>query len=564
MANPKRKKRGRKALFTVLIVLAVLIAGGAIAVKVLKDRVNEAYGQKNTDEIKSAVVTVDGISTTITGSGTLSQQESTDVTVPSGVALQSVLVSENDTVEAGQKIATVQMTSVLTAMNGVQDKIDALDKEIAEASKDAVDTYVRAAVKGRVKEIYCAEGDTVLSVMYEHNALAVLSLDGYLAFEIPKGTLGKGDAVSVTLSDGTEYPGTVGSVEEENAVVLITDNKPTVGDTATAFDADENVLGSGALYVHQPLAITGYAGTVSRVNMTENQQVNAKGVLLTLKDTAFTANYETLLSERAELEEEFNALLKLYKSAAIYAPIAGKVSSVTETEDEENESDTWTLAVLVPQEQMLVTASVDESNILAVSVGQEASVTISSIGDDPFTGEVTSIEKTGTSSNGVTSYTVVVTIDRTEKMLPNMSATISVKVSGVDNALLVPEKAVTKTRDSAYVYTAVDETTGELTGMVEVKTGLSGGGYIEITEGLKEGDTVYYKDTQTNDFSNFMNGFGGFGGGSSGGGMPSFGGGSSGGGAPSGGFGGGNSGGGMPSFGGGSSDGGRNGRKGGN
>ena len=384
--------------------------------------------------------------------------------------------------------------------------------------------------------------------MYEHNALLVLSLDGYLAFEIPQGTLAAGDTLTVTLSDESVYTGTVGSIEDGTASVLITDDKPLVGDTATASDVEGNVLGSGTLFIHQPLAVTGYAGTVSRVNVTENQLVNAKATLLTLKDTAFTANYETLLVQRSALEDQFNDLLKLYQAGAIYAPVAGKVSSVTESESSDNEGDTWTVAVLVPQEKMLVNASVDESNILAVSVGQEASVTISSISDDPFTGEVTSIEKTGTSSNGVTSYTVTVTIDRTEKMLPNMSATIAVKVSGVDNALLIPEKAVTKTRDSAYVYTSVDETTGELSGMVEVKTGLSGGGYIEITEGLSEGDTVYYKDTQTNDFANFMNGFGGFGGGNSGGngGMPSFGGDS---GGP-----GGNSGGGMPSFGGGSGD----------
>ncbi len=546
MANPKRKKRGRKVLFTVLIVLAILIAAGAVAVKLLRDRVSEAYGQKNTDEILSATVTVDSISTTISGSGTLSQQESTEVTMPSGVAVQSVLVEKNDTVETGQKIATVQMSSVLTAMNNVQDELDTLDKEIADASKDAVDTYVKSSVKGRVKSIYCAADDSVLSVMYEHNALLVLSLDGYLAFEIPQGTLAAGDALTVTLSDETVYTGTVGSIEDGTATILITDNKPLVGDTATASDAEGNVLGSGTLFIHQPLAVTGYAGTVSRVNVTENQFVYAKATLLTLKDTAFTANYETLLVQRSALEDQFNDLLKLYQAGAIYAPVAGKVSSVTESESEDNESDTWTVAVLVPQEKMLVNASVDESNILAVSIGQEASVTISSISDDPFTGEVTSIEKTGTSSNGVTSYTVTVTIDRTEKMLPNMSATIAVKVSGVDNALLIPEKAVTKTRDSAYVYTSVDETTGELSGMVEVKTGLSGGGYIEITEGLSEGDTVYYKDTQTNDFANFMNGFGGFGGGNSGGngGMPSFGGDS---GGP-----GGNSGGGMPSFGGGS------------
>ena len=54
MASSKRRNRGRKVLVTVLIILAVLIAGGAVAVKVLRDRVTAAYGQKSTDAIQTA------------------------------------------------------------------------------------------------------------------------------------------------------------------------------------------------------------------------------------------------------------------------------------------------------------------------------------------------------------------------------------------------------------------------------------------------------------------------------------------------------------------------------
>ena len=207
-----------------------------------------------------------------------------------------------------------------------------------------------------------------------------------------------------------------------------------------------------------------------------------------------------------------NELIALYKVGVVRAPLAGKVESVQaekETAEGAETPEEWTIASIRPQEQMIVTAAIDESNILSVELGQSASVTISSVGDDPFTGEVTSVEKTGTSNSGVTSYAVEVTLERTEKMLPHKSATVSIRIEGVDDALLLPEDAVTRTRNAAYVYTSVDETTGELSGMTEVKTGLSGGGYVEIMEGLKEGDTVYYTQKQANDFSSFMGGFGG-------------------------------------------------------
>ena len=533
MANSKKKNRRRKTLSTVLILLAILIAGAAVGIKYLRQHVTENYGSKSSDEAQTATVTVGSISTTITGSGTLSAQETTDVSIPSTVALRSLCVEEGDTVTEGEILAYLDLTSVMSAMNDLQTELEELDSDIADAAKETVDNVMKSTVVGRVKGIYCEAGDSVLSIMYEHGALMTISLDGHMAVDIPTAGLSAGDTVTVTLSDGTAYPGTVDEVREDEAVVLITDNKPLLGDKATVTDEEGKTLGTGELYIHQPLNITGYAGTVSRLMVTENAPVTKNRILLYLTDTTFTANYDALLQQRAQVEDDLNELISLYRTGVVRAPLAGKVESITDEQETVEGAEVpaeWTFAVIRPQEKMIATASIDESNILSVEVGQTASVTISSISDDPFTGEVTSIEKTGTSTSGVTGYSVEVTLDRTEKMLTRMSATVSIRIEGVDDALLLPEDAVTKTRTSAYVYTSVNETSGELEGMVEVKTGLTGGGYVEITEGLKEGDTVYYTKKQSNDFSSFMGGFGGgIGGGSGSGGFSMPGGGSGGG-----------------------------------
>lgn len=532
MANSKKKNRRRKTLSTVLILLAILIAGAAVGIKYLRQHVTENYGSKSSDEAQTATVTVGSISTTITGSGTLSAQETTDVSIPSTVALRSLCVEEGDTVEEGDILAYLDLTSVMSAMNDLQTELEELDSDIADAAKETVDNVMKSTVVGRVKGIYCEAGDSVLSIMYEHGALMTISLDGHMAVDIPTAGLSAGDTVTVTLSDGTAYPGTVDEVREDEAVVLITDNKPLLGDKATVTDEEGKTLGTGELYIHQPLNITGYAGTVSRLMVTENAPVTKNRILLYLTDTTFTANYDALLQQRAQVEDDLNELISLYRTGVVRAPLAGKVESITDEQETVEGAEVpaeWTFAVIRPQEKMIATASIDESNILSVEVGQTASVTISSISDDPFTGEVTSIEKTGTSTSGVTGYSVEVTLDRTEKMLTRMSATVSIRIEGVDDALLLPEDAVTKTRTSAYVYTSVNETSGELEGMVEVKTGLTGGGYIEITEGLKEGDTVYYTKKKSNDFSSFMGGFGGGFGGSGSGGFSMPGGGSGGG-----------------------------------
>ena len=64
MANSRKKNRRRKTLSAVLIVLAILIAGAAVGVKLLRERVTEAYGEKSKDEAQKAAVTVGSISTT--------------------------------------------------------------------------------------------------------------------------------------------------------------------------------------------------------------------------------------------------------------------------------------------------------------------------------------------------------------------------------------------------------------------------------------------------------------------------------------------------------------------
>lgn len=546
MANSRKKNRRRKTLSTVLVILAIVIAGAAVGVKLLRQRVTEAYATKSNSDAQTATVTRGSISTTISGSGVLSAQETTDVSVPGSVALRALCAEEGDVVEEGAVLAYLDLTSVMTAMDDLQGQLEALDEEIAEAAKETVNGAIKSTVKGRVKAVYCQNGDSVLAVMYEHGALMTISLDGYMAVDIPAGSLSAGDGVTVTLSAGAVYAGKVEKIEDGKATVLITDNQPKLGDEATVTNGEGETLGVGELYIHQPLNITGYAGTVSRLAVAENTAVVKNRALVYLANTAFSANYDALLQQRDELTEDLNELIGLYKTGVVRAPLAGKVESITdemETVEGAQTPDEWTFAVIRPQEKMIVTASIDESNILSVELNQSASVTISSISEDPFTGEVTSIEKTGTSNSGVTTYAVEVTLERTEKMLPNMSATVAIRIEGVDDALLLPEDAVTKTRSSAYVYTSVNETSGELEGMVEVKTGLTGGGYIEITEGLKEGDTVYYIKKQTTDFSSFMSGFGrsgssgGFGGGMPSGGSGNWSGGGSGGNRPSGGSG---------------------------
>ena len=111
-------------------------------------------------------------------------------------------------------------------------------------------------------------------------------------------------------------------------------------------------------------------------------------------------------------------------------------------------------------------------------------------------------------------------------MLPGMTASVDVRIEGVDDAILIPADALHQTSAGYYVYTTYDEDTEAYGGRVDVIPGLSNSNYVEIKSGLQEGDTVYYTESQ--DFFSSM-GFGMMPGsmpnmGGNSGGMPSFGG----------------------------------------
>lgn len=567
MHKKARVRKKRKLIITLVIILVIVTAVVVGGVAILRKKVSEQVSSSASNEIQSAEVTIGNISTTVSGSGTLTADDVETLEVLSTLEIVDYYVEAGDSVEAGDLIATVTNASLLTSMADKQEELDTLDEELAEASGDEVSETIAAGVDGRVKKINVSSGDDVATAMYENGSLILLSLDGYMAIDVASETLQAGDSVTVTLSDGSSVDGLVEKQVDGKAVVLVTDNGTAYGDTVSVYDSSGGEVGTGTLYIHSQMMISGYTGTVSSISVSENESVSSGETLITLTDTETSANYDALLKERGEVEDQLNELIKIYKEGGVCATISGVVDSVESDSDSsaiaaaaygaqtESSTEYTTVAAISPNTTMAITISVDEMDILSLSEGQEASVTIDSIGTDAYAGTVAEVNTTASSDSGVTAYSATIHIDKTEEMLSGMSASVVITIEGSENALLIPVDALHQTSATAYVYTEYDEETGEFGGMQEVTIGLSNSSYVEITGGLSEGDTVYYTTSEEDSpFGSGMMNFGNMGDMQNGGSMPSFdnmpgGGSSSGGGMPSGGSmpsGGNMSGGGMP------------------
>ena len=498
--SKNKKKRRRRVIRTVLIVIAVVALILVGLVFSLRRKVERRFAGADA-EVLCYEVTTGTIHTTVSGSGTLTQVDVENITVPQGVEITDVLVESRDSVKKGDILATVDMATVMTALSDVQEQLDDLDKDIADAKGDTVGSNVTAGVGGRVKRLLAEAGTDVTACMAENGALAYISLDGYMAVEIQTDALTKGAEVSVLRADGTALSGTVDSAIGGRATVLVTDNGPKFDEEVTV-QLDGSPVGTGKLYIHSPLAVTGYAGTVKSVSVAENTKVYGNTTLFTLKDTSFSANYDTLLRQRQDLEETLLELLAIYRVGAVAAPFDGSISAVMYNEDlGKGQTDILTL---YPNEKMSITIAVDETDILALKEGQEAEVEISSVSEEIFPGTVTEISREATTSSGVTVYSAEITVDNVPGMLPGMTAEVDVKIEGVENAIIIPLEALRQTSAISYVFTTYDPETKQYGGMVEVTTGMQNDTQVEVLSGLQVGDSVYYTE-QENIFEMIFN-----------------------------------------------------------
>lgn len=166
-------------------------------------------------------------------------------------------------------------------------------------------------------------------------------------------------------------------------------------------------------------------------------------------------------------------------------------STSSDTETEINTEFTSAFSIASGDEMML-SVNVDEMDISSVETGQKATITFDAIEDKEYEGEITSIDKNGTTSSGTTKYPVEITVTKEDAMLAGMNASVTITTSEVSDALLIPAIAVAEEGNTSYVYTKKDDKTGKLSGKTEVQTGDTDGNNIVITSGLSAGDTVYY------------------------------------------------------------------------
>ena len=617
------------------IIIAAVLVAAAILMAALPAMLSSGQKEEDKGTEKSVAVQRGDIDSTVAGAGTLSGEDGVKITVPHGVEITEYLVQNGDIVAEGQALAAVDKISVMNTVATVQNNLEYIAGEIRTAASGATNASLAAPAAGRVKAVYAAAGDDVQSVIREHGALMVVSLDGRMALdaETASAAATPGKSVTVRLGDGTEYPGRIEIRRGDTLTVTLTDQGPALGASADIV-LDGDTVGTGTLYPHSAWNVTASAGTVAAVNTAAERQIYAGTTVITLRDVDAEGEYRRLSQLHRDYEDTMLKLFRLYQNGTVAASAAGRVSGldtariglmrsgeaytaallaspsegvpeeytvraallsevtfgsmtflaapaapvsdltaepVVDTESAEDipvtnfdgvsvydwdaDAADWTVSnpnrlaagdlvylvydengVLLwvvrpekpeepdlpdapifwgggggeeppfemydrtetelmrisPTDTVSVQMLVDEMDILSVHTGQEAEVTVDALPGRAFTGTVSAIDPNGQNNGGNSKYTVTITMPRAENMLDGMNVTAVLTVGTTENVLWLPAEALTEQGFKTVVYTGCDAKTGELTGPVEVVTGVSDGEKVEIVSGLEEGQTVWY------------------------------------------------------------------------
>ena len=261
---------------------------------------------------------------------------------------------------------------------------------------------------------------------------------------------------------------------------------------------------------------------IKEVKVQENEPVQAGQVLVVLEDTGLQAQV-TQARERLD-----NAAIKLQRTSrlttiggsskealdnasmdyniakanydevmsnlddtVILSPIAGSVIGKPLSAGElvaQGVNNPTVIMTVADMSQMQIEASVDQTDIGKIAMGQKVTFTVDAYPNKEFSGVVTTISRKAVVSQNVTYYPVTIDVTNAENLLnPGMVARVSITVSESKGVLTLPLSAIRSDKSGKFVVVA--DASGQ-TRNDPITTGNTGDDRVEIISGLNEGDKV--------------------------------------------------------------------------
>lgn len=414
-------------------------------------------------------------------------------------------------VRKGEKVTVGKGLGSFATANAFEVVASFSDKDVAALNEGMkVSTSVNAlsrSYSGRIKEISykgtaTTESSTKTSALFE----VIISLD----------------AVDEDLRSGMETRSTVFVVQDsENETYIYKYASGYLRHVETE-EITSEVTGTVVDIYYQEGDQVKSGETIIRISNDDiDRQVRvAENLLDQAKEDLsklLSPDDDDIWSQELKMEQAYEKVLSAQadvNSLNVISPINGTVIDISAEENDEIKADQEIIVVSNFNKNKLV-ISVDELDINKIKLGQAAIVEVDALPNQRINGEVTDIDYEGSASNGVTSYDITIEVDKADGIKAGMTATATIFLERKENVLLIPAEALNSTNGRETVTVMVD---GQAT-MKRVTTGTNNGTFVEISEGLAEGDQIVIAATAAQQANIRIPGMGGAGrppGGSSG------------------------------------------------
>lgn len=211
-------------------------------------------------------------------------------------------------------------------------------------------------------------------------------------------------------------------------------------------------------------------------------------------------NYEKSQADRVRAAKNLNY-------AEIYSPIDGIIISreVEVGQTVVSSMNVADLYIIADLENMRVVGNVDEADIGQVKVGQHVTFTVDAYPEDTFSGTVTQVRLNPTTTSNVVTYEVIVNAPNPDlKLIPGMTANLTIFTVELENVLAVPLKALkfkpiedestedlpkpvySESKDLNQVWVLREDKLIQ----TPVAIGVSNNIYQQILKGVKKGDKI--------------------------------------------------------------------------
>lgn len=424
-----------------------------------------------------------GIEATVNATGAIAPEAEVALSFRGAGRVQNVLVSEGQSVEAGQILAELDTTDLTLALaqSRVSEQIAAAQlaklalppEENDVLAAQAAIEVAQAGVAGAEASLDAARANysqlfvETSSDQRQVNEAQLRQREVELRQAQSAYNQVKDQANIGELPQSAQLQSATLNYELAQAQAALTEEGPNNAQISSAL----NQIAQGELQLRQ-----------AQANL-----ITAQNNLATLLDGA---SAEDLDIARAQVQQASLSSLQAENSLAnaqVTAPFAGVISGVNIKPGELYGAGTAISMADLGRYHMDV--FVDEVDVRDVAVGQQVIIRIDAFPDREFTGVVTEVSPTSQNVAGSTAYAVTIVPDATDAPLRSgMSATAVITTDRIDGAVLVPNRYVTLNRDTgdAIVYKMVNGAPVPQ----QIELGLRNEVESQVLAGLDEGDQV--------------------------------------------------------------------------